>query len=156
MICLQENVCFLHDIQLQGLCVSPPVYIRVCVWERGSVCMPSHLCFTDCVWKGHRPLSITQNLLTSFLAVCLSPQSNPLTPLLIFSGKWSSPNLNRCCPLFTGVATQHKWISLCYLQNRPTHIQYCSLTPSSVKGRIGWWREVGAVQLVILNIAVIE
>lgn len=71
MICLQENVCFLHDIQLQGLCVSPPVCVSVC--DHKCVCVPSHLCVTDCVRKGHRPLSITQNLFTSFLAVILSP-----------------------------------------------------------------------------------
>lgn len=47
MICLQENVCFLHDIQLQGLCVSPPVCVSVCDYK--CVCMPSHLCVTDCV-----------------------------------------------------------------------------------------------------------
>lgn len=101
MICLQENVCFLHNIQLQGLCVSPPVNIRVC--EKDGVCA------WLCVLKSHKPLSIMQSLSTSFLAVRLSPQSNPHTPsLLFFSGKWSNPNLNWCCPLFTGVATQHK------------------------------------------------
>lgn len=76
MICLQENVCFLHNIQLQGLCVSPPVNIRVC--EKDGVCA------WLCVLKSHKPLSIMQSLSTSFLAVRLSPQSNPHTPSLLF------------------------------------------------------------------------
>lgn len=46
--------------------------------------MPRHLCVSDCVFKSYRPLSITENLLTSFLAVCLSPPSNPHTPSLLF------------------------------------------------------------------------
>lgn len=58
MICLQENVCFLHDIQLQGLCVSPPANMCVCVCGKDDVSVPCHLCFTDCVEL--TVLSITQ------------------------------------------------------------------------------------------------
>lgn len=45
MICLQENVCFQHDIQLQGLCVSLPVNIHVC--EKDGVCA----CLLICVFQ---------------------------------------------------------------------------------------------------------
>lgn len=87
------------------VCVCHCLCIYTCVWESVRVCRPSYLCVTGYVQKGYRTLSITQNSLTSFLAVCLSPLS-PL--LLLFSGKWSNPNLNWWSPLFTQVATQHK------------------------------------------------
>lgn len=64
MICLQENVCFLHSVLLQGLCVSPPV--NTCVRERWNA--PCRLCFTGHVEEAQAFINHNY-LLTSFLIV---------------------------------------------------------------------------------------
>lgn len=75
MICLHENVCFLHNIQLQGLCVSPPVNKRVC--EKVCEHAKSSVLQRECV-KGSQA-SINHTEFSSFPPHCLSPQSKPLT-----------------------------------------------------------------------------
>lgn len=72
MICLQENVCFLHSILLQGLCVSPPV--NMCVREWWS--MPCRLCFTGRVEEVQAFINQTIYSLPSLLSSPL-PQPNP-------------------------------------------------------------------------------
>lgn len=80
MICLQENVCFLHDIQLQGLCVSLPVYIYGYVSEKGGVCIRPVICVLHAVcervtrlYQSHRICSLPSVCLS--LASISTPQS---------------------------------------------------------------------------------
>lgn len=92
------------------VCVCVTACVYTCKWESVCACLVN-LCVTNCVWKGHRPLSITPRLFASFIAVILLPKSNPNSISLrffFFPGKCSNPNINLCYPLFTGVATQHK------------------------------------------------
>ena len=95
MICLQENVCFLHDIQLQGLCVSPPVNTS----QRKTECVhaSSSVNYRLCVTGSQAFINHTE--FASFLTVCLPRLylTLSLLHLLFFPGKPSNPNLNWCC-----------------------------------------------------------
>lgn len=127
MICLQENVCFLHSILLQGLCVSPPV--NTCVRERWSA--PCRLCFTGRVDEAQA--FINHKLFTHFLPHCqvsclnLSPRVFHFLLLYFFSyffflpGKLSNPNPNRGCLLRLRHCT-NKYLSVIY-KNRLSRIQ---------------------------------
>lgn len=89
-----------------SVCVTAREY--VCVCQKDELCPFLVICVLQAVLRTRRPLSITQNLLISFLVVHLFAPSNPQSFASYFSGKASNPNLNWGCPLFTGIAIQHK------------------------------------------------
>lgn len=111
MICLQENVCFLHSILLQGLCVSPPV--NTCVRERWSA--PCRLCFTGRVDEAQA--FINHKLFTHFLPHCQVSCLNLIPRVfhflllfffLLFFPPWEVVQSKSKPGLFTEVATLHK------------------------------------------------